>query len=131
MAPRPVHGENAAPVVAHQKDVAQIERSEPGIEVARVILEPIGAMGFTRAAHSDEVGSQATAPRSEAGHDVAPHERRSRISVQKNDGRPGAELAVGDEGVENVDSLSLHALQYGSSHPTRKVMIHDRYTHAW
>ncbi len=46
MARRPVECEDAAPVVADEHDVAEVERGEPRVEVARVIRETVGDVGL-------------------------------------------------------------------------------------
>jgi len=56
------------------------------------------------APHPDEIGREAT-PHRPWRDDVSPHEKRSG-SVEEYDGRAGAGLAIGDEGVEDAELVN-------------------------
>jgi hypothetical protein len=70
-----VHCERAAPVVADQDDVTQLERFEPSVEIAHVVHEAVAAAGFAGRAHADEVGRQDTRSLGDVGQHIAPDVR--------------------------------------------------------
>ena len=55
-----------------ENDVLKAERLDERLEVARMVLDPVGDVGFVRAPHPDQVGSDAPRLRRDMGDDVAP-----------------------------------------------------------
>ncbi len=98
VAGRPVERERAAPVMADEDHVLELQRVEPGVEVARVVGEAVGDVGLARAAHPDQVGGEAAGRREH----VAPHVRRGRVAVQVDERTVGP--FVVDRRVEDVDA---------------------------
>ena len=103
---RPVQREDAAPVVAHEHDVTQVEPGEPRVEIPGMIMVPICALRLARTSHPDEIGREATATIGDERQDVSPHVRRRRVPMEEHDGRAGAGLAIGDERVEDAELVN-------------------------
>ena len=104
MAPRPVEPERRAPVVHDQRHGARRDdRVEPGVEIARVVHEPVGARGrAARVAHADQIGSQAAAERLDVRDHVAPEIGRGRVAVEEHHRIARAHVHVGHLGVERL-----------------------------
>ena len=78
---RPVQREDAAPVVAHEHDVTQVEPGEPRLEIPGMIMLPICALRLARTSHPDEIGREATATIGDERQDVSPHVRHVRVDM--------------------------------------------------
>jgi hypothetical protein len=89
--------------------LAHIQRLEQRAEITAVLDEPIGTRPALRqlvgVAHTDQIGSDATAQRFQMRQHVAPQVRRGRIAVQEDDGIPSSRLHVRHLTAEHLASL--------------------------
>jgi hypothetical protein len=58
--PCPIEAQSRTPIVQNQDHIVQLERFDERLEIASVILDAIGDVGFVGVPEPDEIGSEAT-----------------------------------------------------------------------
>src|SRR6185437_15136020 len=84
MTVRPIESERRSPIMHGQDDVLlEVERVEPGVEIAAVIDVAVGAVRRrARVAHADKIGREAASIGQQVGNDIAPEIGWRRIDVK-------------------------------------------------
>jgi hypothetical protein len=111
VASRAVHTESRTPGMTDHDDVAQTERGDERLEVARVIFDPVADVGLVGVPEADQIRSDATDLRSDVRGDVAPQIRRRGIAVQEQSRRSTGQrwslVQVSHPCSENIDVAQL------------------------
>ena len=86
-------------------------RVEPGVQVAAVVSEAVGAAGGgVGLSHAHQVGSQAAGQGRHVRDDVAPQVGRRGVAVQENHGAAGRGGRAAGVNVGHLDSANVGAV---------------------
>jgi len=101
----------------------EIQRLEPGIEVADMVEEAVVLRGeLGGLAHAHEIGRQAPAAPGGEGQDVPPEIGRCRIAVQKDDRIALPDLDEAHLGIEHRDAparMRIYGTDLACTHDSR------------
>src|SRR6266542_598170 len=119
---RPVKPQRRAPIVHDQDHVAgELERLEPRIEIARVLLERIRPVARSaRLPHPDQVRRQAPAQPRHMRNDVPPQIRRGGVAMQEHDRRALSRVDVAHLRIPHGHTLARMRI-VGADHQRRRV----------
>src|SRR5712692_8417577 len=105
----PMKSQRRAPVMYHQRHVAEREAVEPAIEITRMVNESVRTGRVLSAlSHTDQIRREASAQRLEMRNNVAPEIRGGGVAMEKNDRRAVVRgLYECDLAVEHSDAPPL------------------------